>query len=60
MAALGKANRILQALGEEENAGTIGQVIEAEVELMSRDEFLVLCRRKIGTELKKSVASLWE
>lgn len=60
LAELKKAERILHALDEEENVGSAGSVTEAEVKLLSRDEFLGFCRRKIGTEFKKNVTLLLE
>lgn len=60
LAELKKAERILHALDEEENIGSAGSVTEAEVKLLTRDEFLGFCRRKIGTEFKKNVTLLLE
>jgi NAD-dependent dihydropyrimidine dehydrogenase PreA subunit len=62
LAELKKAERILHALDEKENVGSAGSVTEAEAEvkLLSRDEFLGFCRRKIGTEFKKNVTLLLE
>ncbi|MDA8235680.1 MAG: 4Fe-4S binding protein [Clostridia bacterium] len=58
--AVDKTNNILGALDTAENAVTVGRSIEAEVEILSRDEFLDLCRKKVGTGLKKGFTSFWD
>lgn len=60
LAALDKANKLIQFLEEEENAGVIGQVTKEDAEVISRDEFLIMCRQKLGRGLKKSVTAIWE